>query len=333
MTDLVLAKELADKIRFEGENKNRKNVIDNNELSSQYKDELFINGLEVNKDLTPTIEILLEEVCKKLFLNRNNVSAFVYNSLEYQASCLIVDEGQCVLKLSSNLIKDMEEKELQFIIGHELGHFLLTHGVIDNNMNFYNINRFKRAQEVSVDRLGLISCGDINIAAQTIIKMISGLNKKYIRFDVNKYLTQLTKVSKVENSNLYMSSHPSMIVRLKALLWFTMNISINDYKEGIDKELMSKVDENVQNDLNKYIEKPIIEAKKKLNNEISLWVDLKDILNHGKFSKNEQVMFKKKYGESKLNKTLNFLRNNNKVTINKHVNNQILIYKNKLNLY
>ena len=62
MTDLVLAKELADKIRFEGENKNRKNVIDNNELSSQYKDELFINGLEVNKDLTPTIEILLEDI-------------------------------------------------------------------------------------------------------------------------------------------------------------------------------------------------------------------------------------------------------------------------------
>ena len=329
MTNLALARSLAENIRFKGENKNKEDIFFNHDFIYEYKDDLFINGLEINKYLTPSIEILLEEVCNNLLLDRKNVFAFVHNSLEYQASCLIVDEDQCILKLSSNLIKDMENKELQFIIGHELGHFLLTHAS-DSNLSSNKTNRYKRAQEISVDRLGLISCGDINIAAQTVIKMISGLNKKYIRFDINKYLSQLTQVSNFDNTRAYMSTHPTMIIRLKALLWFSMKVNLTDYKNGFDNNLIFKIDENIQNDLNKYIEKPIIEEKNKLNLEMRLWIDLKGYLDNGKFTKINQKKFENKYGVSKLNKTINFLKNNDAKTINKHINKKIFYYQNRV---
>ena len=46
----------------------------------------------------------------------------------------------------------------------------------------------KRAQEISVDRIGLIACGNIRLASNALLKTVSGLGHKYIKFNINQYI-------------------------------------------------------------------------------------------------------------------------------------------------
>ena len=74
------------------------------------------------------------------------------------------------------------------MIGHELGHFLLDHH--HANVGFTSANpeyfRQRRAQEISVDRLGLLSCGSLDVALRALMKTVSGLTERHLRFDVER---------------------------------------------------------------------------------------------------------------------------------------------------
>ena len=51
----------------------------------------------------------------------------------------------------------------------------------------------ERAQELSVDRVGLIACGSVDIAIRALMKTVSGLSSEHLRFDVGTFISQLDK--------------------------------------------------------------------------------------------------------------------------------------------
>ena len=156
---------------------------------------------------------------------RSAVTAFVYNSAEVQADCLVDSHDSCVLRFTSGLINLMDEKEFQFVAAHELGHFLRTRcmfpiyfGRVDRRVYDPESKRtFRRSDWVSrVDNL--------DESVQAIIKTASGLGDQFLRFDVSSFLSQtdlITNPSRGESKN---STHPSMLVRCRSLLWFSMSI-------------------------------------------------------------------------------------------------------------
>ena len=79
------------------------------------------------------------------------------------------NDENCIITLTSAVINLLEFNEIKFILGHELGHFLLSHN-IEENINLESQEGYikKRAQEISVDRIGLLACKDINIATKAI---------------------------------------------------------------------------------------------------------------------------------------------------------------------
>ena len=55
------------------------------------------------------------------------------------------------------------------------GHFLLSHNIEEQHLVESQEGYIKkRAQEISVDRIGLLACKDINILESAITKSLSG---------------------------------------------------------------------------------------------------------------------------------------------------------------
>ena len=137
-----------------------------------YKDRMLRDGVLISQATTPLLEEAVSSACENLLVPRASIFAFVYSSPDVQADCLIDTPETCVLRFSSGLVNLMEPEELQFVVGHEVGHFLLGHGARSRDLlkgasEFYNC---RRAQELSCDRLGYLAVGDQEQSIRAIIK-------------------------------------------------------------------------------------------------------------------------------------------------------------------
>jgi Zn-dependent protease with chaperone function len=98
-----------------------------------------------------------------------------------------------VLVLNQGLLDVMDQDELRFIIGHELGHIKLNHFTIKTLLDdtvvrvpwllyipilvfklLFLRGRLSRSMEYSADRAGLAVCGDLDKAVSTMIKLRTG---------------------------------------------------------------------------------------------------------------------------------------------------------------
>ena len=90
---------------------------------------LSLESLKVTEDITPTIDKALKQACKNLHLDFNKVVVYITPSSDIQAQCISFSKDSCIITLSSNLCNLLNSDEIIFVIGHELGHFLLSHTI------------------------------------------------------------------------------------------------------------------------------------------------------------------------------------------------------------
>jgi len=239
MTKISRGRELASLVRLQ-EDKTDPNIdFVKIKAREHHRDTMLRHGVLLSESVTPVLEERLSDVCHTMGIPRCQVTAFVYNSAEVQADCLIDSHETCVLRFTSGLINLMDEEEFKFISGHELGHFLLGHGACAQNLLEDSAEDYivRRARELSADRIGFLSNGDLEGSIRAIIKTASGLDKKFLRFDISSFLSQIDMIvnpSKGESKN---STHPSMLIRCRSLLWFSMSIhSISDVVKSNEKK-------------------------------------------------------------------------------------------------
>ena len=272
MADLILGKSLANFVRLAED-------LDESSSSSQFlersehRDAMLRHGVLISEAVTPAIEASLLEVCAQLGVARKNVSAFVFNSAEVQADCLIDSPQTCVLRFTSGLVNLLDEDEFKFVVGHELGHFLLGHRAGCHTIPGGTPESFmvERARELSADRIGFLGVESIDAAIRAIIKTASGLGAKFIRFDVGSFVDQGDLISDPGKGEARDSTHPSLLVRSRALLWFSM--AIHTPKDVGPSKLseIRRVDQRVLEDLKKFVDGHIRMQKTELLAEITLW--------------------------------------------------------------
>ena len=212
------------------------------------EDNLVRNSVQINEKISPKLELTINDVCEKLEIDRGLFAAFVSSSSEIQAYCYSTNNGDCIIQLTSGIVNLLSLNELKFIIGHELGHFLLGHGVVHKNENEINLYG-KKYQEISADRIGAFVVDDINDAYRSLIKTASGLGDDVLRFDITAFLQQL----EVANKNLgedMRNTHPSILIRAKAVSWFSL--LLENYSESQKK----KIDLNIERDIEEYLNGP-----------------------------------------------------------------------------
>ena len=116
-----------DKIRFPNDQKST-DELDDNYNEKRLNNFLLENTLQISELSTPNLFNCTIKVIKNLNLDSSlDINFFVYASQEVQAECFAFSQKKCFIRFSSSLVNLLDEDELCFVIGHELGHFLLRH--------------------------------------------------------------------------------------------------------------------------------------------------------------------------------------------------------------
>jgi hypothetical protein len=317
MVDLRLARAQATRVRM-SEDKTG-NQLDSIALQGRehHKDSMLRNGLLISDSVTPILEKHISKVCERLLIPRQSVTAFAYNSSDVQADCVIDSEDSCVLRFTSGLINLMNEYEFQFVVGHELAHFLLGHGASSKYVNDETVEGFmvKRAMELSADRIGFLGADSLDDSIRAIIKTASGLGDEFLRFDVSSFVSQTEKLSNPSRGESQNSTHPSMIIRCRAILWFSMTVpSLNDLKKTQDS-MIQNVDKKVTLDLEKFVDGQVRMRKREFVDDIVLWKSCVLIINEGTFKKDIQDRLSSELGLESLIGLKSFFESHSKIEV------------------
>ena len=160
----------------------------------------------------------------ELVAPNRQITVFVHASPDINATCLIDQDDHVLVFVSSELIKLLEEPELRFVIGHELGHVVYQHFrwqlPSDRDRNLRELE-LARAGEIAADRVGLLAARNVDAAASAMLKTASGLPSKHLEIDVAAYLRQARDLHRMDGDpTLAWSTHPSMLLRIRAALRF-----------------------------------------------------------------------------------------------------------------
>tara|TARA_Y100000817_G_C16851266_1_gene542175 strand:- start:97 stop:1230 length:1134 start_codon:yes stop_codon:yes gene_type:complete len=303
----------------------KSNVLDESHLSN-----LLSTSIRITEDIIPQVYKSIKSVFKKLKVE--NQFDFFVTSDTYQAnaSCNLMSvSSKPYIILTSKLIELLNDKELEFVIGHEVAHYIYQHALYPNPQTTenrslkLNILNLGRAAEISADRIGFLACGDLESSLRTNLKLASGLNDKHLNFKFSAYLDQLRELENLGKSETQLfSTHPSFLIRMQALIWFSMTKEYHEFFETKKKGSysISDIDKKIENSIKKVIGNEIEVSNKEIIDRALLWGSLNLYLIDKKFTKSEQGKFIKQFGEKKALKAISFLKISNKDMLRKKVN-------------
>jgi Zn-dependent protease with chaperone function len=169
----------------------------------------------------------------------------MYVQADPTLTAITVGMDRPIIVLSSGLVHHLDDDELRFVIGHELGHAISGHavyrtlllrllglggllnavpgGAIGIRMITVGLLEWSRKAELSADRAGLLAAQDPTAALRTHMKLASGGTLDEL--DVTSFLSQGAEYdeggdvreSLIKLSLLQQQSHPFAVVRATEL--------------------------------------------------------------------------------------------------------------------
>lgn len=290
--DLDQARDLAHSLRFRAEELVERPKVDRQELALRRGRRL---GLEVSSELTPRLAAVVTSVCSNFGLAPERLRTFVHPSADLQALCSIA-EGRCLIELSSSLVEQLDDQEQAFVIGHELGHFLLDHHYLPLP-SASSIEKYEllRAREISADRLGLVACRSPEAAIRAIIKTFSGLSESYLRFDAAAFLrSSFDGQSRAQLQAGFRDTHPSFAIRARCLVHFAPVSTVEDSQSW--KVEFDRAEDRIFRDFVTYSEASVIEHVKSLETSFGQWIWVLPPAFSGSISKDQLAVIENKFG-------------------------------------
>jgi Zn-dependent protease with chaperone function len=141
-----------------------------------------------------------------------------------------------VIVLYTGLFRALDATELQFVIGHEMGHVKLGHTWLNSLLGgmagipspfgaavllYFAFRWWNRACEYSADRAGLLACGSLGKAISALVKIATS-GQAQSRAAQQHALTQLNEQNDDVGSQLneLLSTHPLIANRIEELRKF-----------------------------------------------------------------------------------------------------------------
>ena len=329
---------ILDKFRYSKDNPSQLNIVlkDNPyekrfESNKENLTKLLSTSVKVSKEIFPNIASAIDNVFKRLKI-QNNFSFFVTaNHLQTQAMCSAMplsDTAEIIL--TSKLVELLDDKELESIIAHEVAHFYYQHALYPeaskskNRIEFLNLLNFSRAAEISADRVGFLGCESLEHSLRAMLKLTSGLSDKHLKFNFSIYLDQLRELKEVKgDKNQLYSTHPNFLNRMQALIWFSMSNEYNEEcktgKKGVHD--LKKIDEKIDESIKRVTGNEVTISNKEVFSRSLMWGALSIFLADKKFTKKEQEIFQKNFGEKSTVSLVSLIKMSNPQLIENKIQN------------
>ena len=240
---------------------------------------LATDGFELTEKNSPELFKEFSAAKKNLKLNpKTKISLYIKNDQQINAGCIFLSKEDYAVYLNAGLINIMNIDELNFVIGHELGHLkYLHHKIIKDQLQKISpatqIRLFEHSRyaEISADRCGLIAAGSLEVSKNALLKLSTGTDLTLIDQSQNntsieiKALQDLIETDKgLINEKL---SHPYSQIRIYALEKFNECFS----NDSIIKSRVVEVDKKIAKVLS-LLNPKIDELKSLAFIYASLWV-------------------------------------------------------------
>jgi hypothetical protein len=304
--DLERARSQARAVRFGADHPQGKHGTAGR-FSSMVAANLSAEGLEVASAVLPGVEAALQQTCERLLVPRVRVVAFVVPDPVIQATCYQTGDDGCTVTVTSGLVQITDNvDELSFVLGHELGHFLLAHRGLDGSPA--NL-RASRAQEISADRLGLLASGKVDVALRAVMKTLSGLGREHLRFDVSAFLS--SSLERLKEADQSSSTHPALPLRARCLLRFDafLRTCPDRDPEAAARSQFDRFDEQVQRDVQELVDGPLNRNIERAEDSVRRWTWITCAVGDGALTKEEQRALREVLGPDALDSLIGLLSN------------------------
>ncbi len=216
------------------------------------------DGLSITADSYPELHKLLTNTAATLDVE--NIPDF---SMIWSYEISLGTEGVSRPRISalSGAVDILSDKELTFLLGHELGHLAAGHKPYHNLLiTFYTpimkmipnaevwlallrpmLLKWFRLSDFTADRAGLLACQDIDVAIKAMIKMAGAPLKYHDKINTEAFLRQAKRFEQnnrgfadniIQNLSINTACAPWLVVRAAKLYEW--------YKSGEYDELINK---------------------------------------------------------------------------------------------
>ncbi|HOX43222.1 MAG TPA: M48 family metallopeptidase [Myxococcota bacterium] len=206
---------------------------------------LLSGALRLTRSMAPDVADALA-ACRETMGYTHPVEVFVRPEPFFNAFCMKDPSDHVVIAISSHLLESFAPNELQFVLGHELGHAAYDHfgipmpntaiirdlaGTMVSRPVALELYVWCRAAELSADRIGLLSTRDPEAAAHSFFKLASGLAAPRVKSDLEAFAKQVESLAAAPEARSEprddddtldsFCTHPYNPVRVRALLAFS----------------------------------------------------------------------------------------------------------------
>lgn len=179
-------------------------AADSEDIELKIRANAASRGLRVTEKTMPKLYQLFEEVKQELEYT-GFVELYVIGSNEVNAdSTMSEDPNKAhIIRLFSALYNLLDDDELKFILGHELGHIINEDSRLSRLYRFFyededdapeiimtRKNQYDTFAEYAADRYGYNACKNLKAAISAFFKMTSGLNIEKMGVDLNALLEE-----------------------------------------------------------------------------------------------------------------------------------------------
>jgi len=253
--------------------------------TNAYRRDLLGNSLRISQKMAPDLFQRVTTAQQKLGLEDKHIELYIYNSPEPNASCTYIGGDNIILTFSSGLLKSMDTDEVNFVIGHELGHALFRHYALPTysilegeNLDAgdaMKVMSWSRRAEISADRAGVYVCQNPAAAISSFLKLSCGVAQPIIDFDLKEYSLQIQDLSELakslEDTSHCYSSHPFNPIRVMAVDLYGQSDRYQQLTgQGTAEKTLDEIDEAISQVLD-YMEPGTDEEKQAMINQAVFW--------------------------------------------------------------
>ncbi|MBP5538206.1 MAG: M48 family metalloprotease [Bacteroidales bacterium] len=207
------------------------------------------HSLKVEKPLLDHLYGLFEEV-KAALGYTDPIDFYVTGSSSINAFSVSIenDDRPSIVNVNSALLTLMNDQEVKFVLGHELGHLINHDSKMNSLISFvypqsgampiglqHKVRLWNQLAELEADRYGYLACGDLAACVSAFYKMSSGLDitKMNVKLDVLLEENRRHLEYFLSDKGVSLDSHPVNPIRVEGLRLYATCKSDRALKKGM----------------------------------------------------------------------------------------------------